>query len=227
MSKQAASTKVERKPFKLDNVRLSYPNLFKPRAMTGDDGVEKNPEYSASFILDKVKHKAIIKAIEAEVKAIAIATWGKVPLKFKSPLRDGASFVDTKTDEVKDGYGDEVVAINARSRNKQHTVRRDRSPAESEDELYGGCYVNAVITLYPWKHKTGGCGVSANLGPVQFFRNGDRFGTPVLDPDDHFEDLGDDDDGDDEPPPKKAPASGKKGKTAPEEDEDYDPTADL
>jgi hypothetical protein len=214
------ATKVERKQFKLVNVRLSYPALFTPRAMEDDSGKEKKPEYSASFILNKKEHAAIIKEIEVETKKIALAKWGKVPAKFRSPIRDGSTFVSTETDEVKDGYGPDVVGISAKSLAKQHCVNRDKTPAD-EETLYGGCYVNAVITLYAWKHPANGCGVSANLGPVQFYKNGERFGGAVIDPEEAFEDLGADDDGEDETP-QKSGKPGKSKKSEPEDDEDDD-----
>lgn len=215
--------KTERKQFKLECVRLSYPNLFTPRAMESDDGgPEKKPEYSASFILDKKKHAAIIKEIEAEAKKVAIAKWGKVPGKFRGPVRDGSTFEDDDGNP-KDGYGDAVVAINAKSRTKQQCVMRDLSAAD-EESLYGGCYVNVVITLYPWQHKANGHGVSANLGPVQFVKNGEPFGSRVIPADDAFEDLGEDDDGEDEKPAPKKGAGKKKPRPA----DDYDdPTAGL
>lgn len=196
MSKQASATKVERKQIILPVVRLSYPNLFTARAMKSDDGTDKPPEYSASFILDKKIHAAVIREIEAEVKKVAIEKWGAIPKKFRSCLRDGSTFTD-KDDETKDGYGDGVMAINARSKAKQHTFRRDKSPAD-EDELYGGCFVNAVITLWTWEHPANGKGVSANLGPVQFVKNGPRFGAPLIDGNEVFEDLGEPDPGDDD-----------------------------
>lgn len=224
MSKNAPATKVERKKFQLKNVRLSYPNLFKAKAMKAQPGEEeKAPEFSASFILDKTnpEHKKVVAAIETECKRIATEKWGKVPpaAKFKTPVRDGETFVDEATGEIKDGHSEDTWGISAKSKAKQHVVGRDKQPI-GEDEIYGGCYVNAVITLYPWKHPTGGWGVSANLGPVQFFKNGERFGGTVLDPDEEFEDLGEDDDGDEpEEKPKKA-AKGKKAAAADDDDED-------
>lgn len=227
MSKEAPSTKVKRQWISLPGVRLSYPNLHTARSMEGDDGKAKKPEYSASFILDKKKHAAVIKQVEDETKRIAIAEWGKVPIKFRGPIRDGSTFVD-KDDEVKNGYGEDVVAVNAKSQSRQQTVLRDRTPAD-EDDLYGGCYVNAYISLYVWDHPKSGKGISANLGPVQFFKHGERFGGATLDAEDAFEDLGDDDDGDaasETPAPKKkaAPAAAKNKAVA---DDDYDPSEDL
>lgn len=221
MSKNAPATKVERKKFRLTNVRLSYPNLFKAKAMKAQPGEEeKAPEYSASFILDKKNkdHQKVVAAIEAECKRIAVEKWGKVPpaAKFKTPIRDGETFVDEATGEIKDGHSDETWGISAKSKAKQHVVGRDKQPI-SEDEIYGGCYVNAVITLFPWKHPTGGWGVSANLGPVQFYKNGERFGGTVLDADEEFEDLGEDDDGEDEEPAAK---SKKKDKPADADEDD-------
>lgn len=218
-AKTAAATKVERKIFLLPNVRISYPALFKARAMENDQGEAKEPEYSADFILDKNEHAKVLAKIEAEVKRIAIETWGKVPQKFRGPIVDAENIKDDD-DNYKDGYDEDKVRIRARSRNRPPVVNRDKSLAD-EDVVYGGCYVNAAISLWPWKHKASGYGVSCNLGSVQFVKNGERFGGALVDPDEVFEDLGEDDEGEDE-----APKKGKK-KSRPADDDDDDPTAGL
>lgn len=224
MSKQAAATKVERKKFKLENVRLSYPSLDKPSAMQNDDGTSKEPEYSANFILHKKKHAAIIAAVIAEAKRLVTAKCGKLPIKLHLPVRDGASYINATTQEIKDGYGEEFMGITAKSRSKQMCVDRNKQRVD-ESVLYAGCYVNTVITLYVWNNPKKGWGCSANLGPIQFFKNGERFGGAVLDADEEFDDLGDDDDGEEE---DEKPAKKKKSKPAPaDDDDDEDPTAGL
>lgn len=207
----------------LPAVRISYPALFKARGMKDDDGVEKDPRFSAAFILDKKEHRKIITEINAEVQRLAMETWGRVPKKFKHPIRDGAEFTD-EDDELKDGYSDDVVGLSATSKNRPHVVGRKKEPLEEED-VYGGCYVNVVVTLYSWEHKTGGYGVSCNLGPVQFVKNGERFGGGTIDADEVFDELGEDDDDDEDGAPKKAkkptPTKGKKRRPVDDDDDDF------
>ena len=61
--------------------------------------------------------------------------------------------------------------------------------------MYSGCYVNTNITLWPQDHSVGGKGVNANLRIVQFFRDGDAFGTARASADEMDEvDIDDDED---------------------------------
>ena len=62
---------------------------------------------------------------------------------------------------------------------------------ESDGVLYSGCYVNAVIELWAQDNQFGKR-INAQLGGVQFYRDGDAFsgGGSAADEDD-FEDLGD------------------------------------
>ena len=179
----------------LSDVRLSYPALFEPR--TNKLSPDKKAEYSAVFILDKKKHAKVIAAIQAAVKQAATDKWGAKGAKAKSPLRDGA---DAQDDEgnAKDGYGDKVMFISAKSLARPQVMNRRAEPEDDEEALYGGCYVNAVISFYTWEHPQNGKGVSANLGPVQFVRPGERFGATPIKAEDHFTDLGEDDDTEEE-----------------------------
>ena len=58
---------------KLMNVRLSYPQLFTPKSM--EEG--KTPQFSASFLLDKTEHAAIIKHIEKQTERVALDAFKK------------------------------------------------------------------------------------------------------------------------------------------------------
>ena len=105
---------------KLENVRLSYPNLFE--AKSGPEGGE--PKYSASLLLSKQENAGQIKQMQDGILAAAKAQWGDDKVKWhngqlvvKKPdgkagvikvcLRDGSEKPDT------DGYGDAVMFFSA------------------------------------------------------------------------------------------------------------------
>lgn len=178
---------------KLKNVRLSFPQLFVPKAFSSEGDDEKEPRYGASFIMDKVKNKAEIKAIKDAIEELAQAQWkGKIPGSLKRCLRDGAEKDET------DGYGDEVMFLSASCKKRPSVVGRDLSPLTEKDGIiYAGCYVNATIALWVQDNKWGKR-VNARLRAVQFCKDGDVFGEAPIDPNQEFENLDDDGDGDDD-----------------------------
>lgn len=174
---------------KLTNVRLSFPNIFKPKAF--EEGQEAS--YGATFILDKSKHGALIKEIRAGVKEIAEEYFkGKVPgmVAQKHPLREGAE------KEELDGYGDDVMFISSRCKARPTVVDRDMTPLTEEDgKPYGGCYVNATLRLWVQDNKFGKR-VNAQLRAIQFVKDGPAFGQAPVNADEEFENLDGEGDGD-------------------------------
>lgn len=160
---------------RLNNVRLSYPNLFTPKA--GQDwGGE--PKYSAALILDKRSGAAQIESIKKIRDAIADDFWkGKRPAGVKFCLRDGMEKEDVE------GYGHDVMFFNASSQRQPVLVHQDpRNPITKEQAhvLYPGCYVNVVVRFWCQDNKFGKR-INAELKAVQFCRSGDPLGggTPV------------------------------------------------
>lgn len=175
---------------KLTNVRLSFPNIFKPKAF--EEG--QDATYGASFILDKTKHAKLIKEIRAKVDELATEYFkGKVPpmVKQKHPLRDGSE-KDT------DGYGDDVMFVGARNKQRPTVVDRALNPLTDEDGIiYGGCYVNATVRAWVQDNKFGKR-VNFQLRAIQFVKDGEPFGQAPVKAEEEFESLEDDgDDGDD------------------------------
>lgn len=151
----------------------------------------KKPKFEATFILDKKTNAADIKAIEAaiaEVKKDPILKGKKLA---KSCLRDGA---DTEGRSATDGYGPGVMTVSARNVRRNYVVDRDgKTPITEEDgKVYGGCYVNAVVEIYPFVHKTGGAMACASLGNVQFVKDGEPFGAKARNPEEDFEPIAED-----------------------------------
>lgn len=162
---------------KLENVRLSYPNLFKATAMEGG-----KPKFSASFLLNKKTHAGLISKIEKMIERVALDKFQKkVPLK-NVCLHDG------NEKEDKEGYGDEVMYLVAKSDTRPAVVDQQVNPlAEEDGKIYGGCYVNATVEIFAYSHPTGGKGVSAQLRAVQFVRDGESFGAGPVNAEEEFE----------------------------------------
>lgn len=167
---------------KLNDVRLSYPDLFVAKANKDDKGGDKTPKFGATFILDKKKHATLIVQIQKEIERVALDEFKKkVPLKH-AVLRDGSEKED------KSGYGDDVMFMAAKTETRPPVVDKDLTPLVKEDgKPYAGCYVNATIRLYAYNHPTGGKGVSAALRAVQFLRDGESFGAGPVNVEDEFE----------------------------------------
>ena len=168
----------------MENVRLSYcDNLFKAGSFSNEEEKDSDPKFSASFILDKIKHSTTITEMDKIIDKVAMDAWKKkVVLKHRG-LRDGLEKED------KDGYGDHVMFLNAKSwqRPSVVTLKDPGVPIMPDDNvIYAGCYVNACVSFKAYSHPKGGKGVKVNLLAVQFLRDGEPFGEHV-DPEDVFE----------------------------------------
>ena len=163
---------------RLEDVRLSFPKLWTPEPFPG--GQDPTAYFSAQFILEKGHPQ--IKILEALMLKLANEKWnarGAAVLKAakavgKVFMRDGDS-----TPEV-EGYEGNFF-VSARSKTRPTTLDGQRNPVtESDGVIYGGCYVNAIISCYAYVK--GNNGLGAGLKGVQFKRKGDAFsggGTPA------------------------------------------------
>lgn len=168
---------------KLNNVRLSFPALFKAEAFKpGDD-----PRYKATFLIPAGS------ALAKEVEAAAVAA-----LEEKFPKKGAAIYKqifgnnnkcnvqDGNTSEY-DGYAD-MIAVSAKSKTRPLVIDTDKTPlAEDDGKPYAGCYVNAIIEFFGYDNS--GKGVSATLKGVQFLRDGDAFSGSAPASEDDFDDL--------------------------------------
>lgn len=183
----------------LKNVRCSFPQYFKPKASV-PGGREK---YSGSFLIDpETPHgKANIAAMEAAIEHAARRAWPdkwekilKVIERGRMCLRDG----DSETNADGDTYGgyEGMMVVSAGNTRRPQIVDRDKTPLTEEDGvIYGGCYVDAVVSVYPTsKKEQGGNGIFATLEVVRFRKDGEPFGAAPVDIDDYLSDLDDDED---------------------------------
>lgn len=186
----------------LKGVRLAFPKIWKAEKATADS----QPKFSATALIDPTTEsgKANIKAIEAEIKRIKVETWAEKAEKIYGNI-DGKRKCygdgDDATNEEGDVYGGFEGMKFLKAANKRRPQIRDRDKSaltEEDNRIYGGCYVDMVVSLYAITDKDkGGNGVFATLEIIRFRKDGEAFGAAPLDADDLLDDLDDDADGDD------------------------------
>lgn len=177
------------KRIKLNNVRLSYVNVFEARAM--NEGQE--PKYSTQIIIPKdhpqIKElkKAVIEV--ARDKFPKLVKDNKIPAKIKTPLRDG----DEEKDDEPEVYGG-MYFFNASNKKRPTVVDRDTTPLTEDDNvIYSGCYANVYVDIYGFD-TAGNKGVAAALGGVQFKKDGEALGCKGVTADDFDVEEADEDD---------------------------------
>ena len=187
----------------LKNVRLSFPKLFKAERSTA----ESAPKYSAAFLIDPQSDqgKANIKALKAAIEHVKTKTWADKADKIyntiewdRKPLRDGNKATNAEGD-IYNGYEDMYFAVaSSPEKRRPQVLDRSKRPVTEEDGvIYGGCYVDAVVSVYAVTDKDkGGNGVFASLEIVRFRKDGEAFGSGAIDADDYLDDLEDDDEDD-------------------------------
>jgi ssDNA-binding protein len=155
---------------RLENVRLSFPSIFKPNENSQFKNDKGESKYEATFLLDKVKDAIQIQKIREALKDIGMKAWpAGWPKSLEVCLQDG----DKKE---YDGYAGKMY-IKGSSSKRPAVIHRDKSPiVESDGIVYAGCYVNAVIRLWVQDNKFGKR-INAALNGIQFVRDGDPFGS--------------------------------------------------
>jgi len=162
---------------KLQNVRLSFPSLFRKAQFQGEE-----TKYEATFMLNKEEHADKIAEIEKAIQAGMKEHFkgAKIPSD-KICLKDGDH---SGRDEYEGHY-----TIKCANNKRPKVIDRDKTPLTEDDgKPYSGCYVNAVIDL--WYQNNGyGKRVNANLLGVQFFKDGEPFESGSVADDDDFEEF--------------------------------------
>lgn len=159
MSNQPSATKVV-----TGKARLSYVNLFQPRAQ--NEGQE--PKYSCCVLIPKTDTATVNKikaAIEAAKQAGAATFGGKIPPGLKSPLRDGDTERDTA--EYKGHW-----FINASSKQKPGVVDAQVQTILDQGEVYSGMYGRVSLNFYAY-NVNGNRGIAAGLQNVQKVADGE------------------------------------------------------
>ena len=154
---------------RLENVRLSFNNLFEAEGFDGNDDLA----YNAKFIIEKGSDAD--KAIRAALLAVSNEAFaGKGAEAIKKVAGDKSQFCYQP-------YGDdgELMVLAAKRKAKAGrplVIDVDRSPLTADDNKpYSGCYVNALVR--PWAMASKGKSwIRCGLEGVQFVRDGEAFG---------------------------------------------------
>lgn len=163
----------------IGNVRLSYCNLFEPRA--AQPGAE--PKYSVTILLpksDTAGLAAIKAAIDAATQAGVSKKWGgKMPARIASPIHDG----DGVKERSGEPYGDEckgcwVINASAAADKKPGIYDRNVQPILDKTEVYSGMYANANVSFYAYDVQ-GNRGIGCGLNMIQKVRDGEALGGRV------------------------------------------------
>ena len=154
-------------------VRLSYANLTKPRAM--QQGSEE--KYSVTLLIPKTD-AATVTNIKSSIEAAAQEAQGKLwggfrPPNLESILHDGDG-VKEKTGQP---YGPECKGhwvLNAGSKNKPGVVHQsDINTDLLPQDIYSGMYARVTLNFYGYAHSQGGRGIGCGLGNVMKTQDGE------------------------------------------------------
>lgn len=166
---------------KLNNVRLSFPSLFKRAVFDGKDG-----KFEATLLIDKKSQSSLVDKVETAMQAFLIEKFGSAAKIPKSLKRTCFSDGDTKDYEGYEGQ----MAFKGTSNGRPTVINRDKTPvAEGDNVMYAGCYVNAIVDFWYSDHAKGGKQCLANLLGVQFVREGESFSAAAGDCTDDFDEV--------------------------------------
>lgn len=156
----------------LGPVRLSFLNVFQPRAMAEGQA----PKYSACILIPK-DNKKLVKAAQDAIEAARLGSAdkfnGKVPASLKSPMHDGDG-------EMPNGgeYGAEckgMYVLNASAKDQPHLVDRQVRPIMDQTELYSGVWANVGVNFYAYNNN-GNKGIACGLNGIQKVRDDESLG---------------------------------------------------
>lgn len=164
-------------PITIQNVRLSYCNLFQPKAPINNPSAE--PKYSVTLLIPKTNTAALtaIKtAIDAAIDAGVNAKWNGVrPPQPATPIHDG----DGPRPSDGSPFGEEcrgMYVMTASSRTAPFVVDRQVQRIIDPTEVYSGMWANANINFFPYI-SAGKKGIGCGLNGVQKIRDDTLLGS--------------------------------------------------
>lgn len=155
---------------KLNNVRLSFPELFEAKTVNG----EGKPAFSATFLIDPKDPQ--VELVNKAIEEVAKDKWGakaeqvlkQIKAQDKTCLHSG----DLKSNY--DGFEGKLY-ISARNALRPLVIDTNKAPlAAGDGKPYAGCYVNAQLELWTQDNQFGKR-INATLMGVQFYRDGESF----------------------------------------------------
>jgi len=162
---------------KIDNVRLSYPYIFKKGTYEG----KENKKYTVTLILDKnnPKHVEAKKLIDSQIEAIYKEKGVK-----RSDFKEDKFCIKESSEEFPNHW-----LIKTGNAKRITVIDRDRSPlTEDDNKIYAGCYANVIVDFY-YFDKQYGKFVLSNIYGIQFSEHGEALESVNIDVSKDFEDL--------------------------------------
>jgi len=156
-------------------VRLSYVNLFQPRA--AQQGGE--PKYSVTILLpksDQATYQRIMQAIQAAYEKGVTEKWNGARPPLKTTIHDGDGVRPSG-----DPFGPECKGhwvFTASSKQRPEIVDANLNPIIDQSKVYSGVYGRVHINFFAYS-QSGNRGIAAGLGPVQILRDGEPLGGRV------------------------------------------------
>jgi hypothetical protein len=168
---------------KLNNVRLSFPDIWAPKAMKGGE-----PKFGAVFLLQKDDDAEQLKTLKTLITKVGREKFGE---KFGALAKKGTIkfALHEGSEKEYEGYDEEIMYISTSSKKRPTIVDRDRTPlTEADGRPYAGCFVNVVFRIWAQDNEFGKR-VNAQLQGIQFFADGEAFGSAPFNPEEAFEEL--------------------------------------
>lgn len=165
----------------LDNVRLSFPDLFEAVRYKG----EGKPRFSAAFLITPGSDNDM--KITKAIQDVAVERWGeKASAKLKAFQASSGKYcyIDGNSKDY-EGVAGMMILSAHRNQDQGRPKIVDRSKQELTPESgkpYAGCYVNAVVDI--WAQRDPYPGIRATLGVVQYHAEGEPFAGSVPNLDD-------------------------------------------
>jgi hypothetical protein len=165
--------------YRLDDVRLSYPHLFRPYAgkPKPGDAQQQQKKYKATLLIPLSSHKEEIIEIRRQAillareklapKGVDLSKWK--PADDKLCIRNGSGTGQAE----QEGHW----ILSASESTRPATLGAKNEPVAEEDGvLYAGCYVSVNFRLWAMNNDFGKR-INANLLAVKFMRKGDPLAT--------------------------------------------------
>jgi Protein of unknown function (DUF2815). len=148
-------------------VLFSYAHVFTPTAIEGGE-----PKYNTSVIIkksDKANLAIVRNAIKAATdKAVKEKYAGKLPKKWKDPLRDGDE--EDKGEEYEGCY-----FFAATSKRRPKVVDREFNEILDPEDFYSGCFGRVCLNFYAFD-VAGNKGIAAGLESIMKLSDGEPLG---------------------------------------------------
>ncbi len=178
---------------RLKDVRLAFPAIFEPESF---DGSGKDAKYRAVLLIPK--KSPLVAELKAAFDEVAKEKWGAKSQAVLKELFDAQRMCmrdgDKKTDW--DGFEGHMF-VSASGDARPLVIDRNKAPLTKDDgRPYAGCYVNCNVVIWAQENKYGKR-INAQLGGIQFVRDGDAFSGGRASTEEEFDDLSEGSDADD------------------------------